>query len=128
MIEEMEDSSLRIFPESREESQDDEENELIIKVTKSRTDDEIIRLIIAAYLASKTKITLTNNFHNTEAAVVATEIGEGCYQINDSQYANARRRTCGIRGCQCSISYQDTYTDYEPGHVLFVTHEYVFGS
>lgn len=60
MIEELPDGSVRIFPESMKEATDRSENELIIRnVGKSKDAEEIIRLVLAGYLASKSKITIS---------------------------------------------------------------------
>jgi len=46
------------------------------------------------------KITLTNNFHNTEINLVVLSNGGG-NMFSKSQVAKARKALCGIKGCTC---------------------------
>ena len=47
-------------------------------------------------------ITLTNDFHNTEATVRIAELQPGqVRQISRSTYNRIRRELCGMSDCQC---------------------------
>ncbi len=60
IIDEFPDGSLRIYPENKDENKAEINKELLIRIDKSRDHDEIIRLILAGYLASKGKITIVS--------------------------------------------------------------------
>jgi hypothetical protein len=53
------------------------------------------------------KITLKNDFHNTEVGVYAVEITSGTsgrtvgYLLSAQQTRRVRKRLCGIAGCAC---------------------------
>lgn len=49
-----------------------------------------------------TKITLTNDFHNTEINLVAKQNSKGVLYFSKSQCQKAQRTLCGIKGCGCS--------------------------
>jgi hypothetical protein len=51
---------------------------------------------------TKTKITLTNTFHNTSINLVVGEPDQyGEYAISESQARRAIRALCGITDCRC---------------------------
>jgi len=47
------------------------------------------------------KITLTNNFHNTESSAFAQEHGRGHYHLSASQVRHLRKRLCPRSDCSC---------------------------
>lgn len=49
----------------------------------------------------RVKITLTNDFHNTEANVLAERLSNGNLSININQYKRACRKLCGMNDCMC---------------------------
>jgi len=51
-----------------------------------------------------TKITLKNNFHNSEIILNAKEKFEGLF-ISEGQMKKAKKTLCGIRGCECSNDF-----------------------
>ena len=63
-----------------------------------------------------TKITLTNDYHNTEAVVIPTKITEGrfagCYKITRKTAQRLVRELC-VPGCSCSGTFGE-----RGGHVL----------
>ncbi len=44
------------------------------------------------------KITLTNDFHNTEATVIVND----SMMLSNSQIKRAQKKLCGMSGCECS--------------------------
>ena len=46
------------------------------------------------------KITLTNSFHGTAAAVIAKK-ENGLHYVSYAAYRRAIRKLCGIKGCCC---------------------------
>jgi len=60
-----------------------------------------------------TKITLTNDFHNTSVNLVVTDHGPGdTVVISDGQYRRARRELCGMAECRCGGTYSDDHGDH----------------
>ena len=55
------------------------------------------------------KTTLTNDFHNTEAAFIAQRITEGRfagkYKISRKTAMRLRRELCGVEGCICGDEF-----------------------
>ena len=55
------------------------------------------------------KITLTNEFHNTEATVIPQLITEGrhkgYYKISRKTALRLRNELCGIEGCTCGGTF-----------------------
>jgi len=52
-------------------------------------------------MATRTKLTLTNDFHNTEANVLAEMLPSGNLSINIGQIKSAFRKLCGMSDCMC---------------------------
>jgi hypothetical protein len=61
-----------------------------------------------------TKITLTNDFHNTEARLIVKdhELGDEV-EISASQYYRANRALCGMPDCRCGGTYGGEYYTYD---------------
>jgi hypothetical protein len=50
-------------------------------------------------------ITLTNDFHNTEAKVRPIEIKDGRFKISRKTALRLRRELCGVDGCTCGGTF-----------------------
>lgn len=66
------------------------------------------------------KITLRNDFHNTECSAFAQEHGRGQYHLAASQVRHLRARLCPRAGCMChgilgERGPQDFQMDILPG-------------
>lgn len=62
------------------------------------------------------KITLSNEFHNTETVVNPKAITEGrfagFYKISASTAKRARNKLCGINGCTCGGNFGERGGQY----------------
>jgi hypothetical protein len=80
---------------------------------------------------TKTKtITLTNEFHNTEANVRPVEIAEGRYKgyhmVSKSTARRLRNTLCGVSGCTCGGNFgerggaylQVVNEDYDGNYII----------
>ena len=68
------------------------------------------------------KITLTNSFHGTAAAVIAKK-ENGLHYVSYAAYRRAINRLCGVRGCQCGGIRGGDYR-LEPVYSYFPTENY----
>jgi hypothetical protein len=58
----------------------------------------------------KTKITLTNDFHNTSVNVMVNgEPGDYEYRLSSSQVRRIRRELCGMADCSCGAVRNDEW-------------------
>ena len=61
------------------------------------------------------KVRLISDFHKTETFVIAKKEGVK-YYISERAYKRAKRKLCGIKGCQCGAPHGLFYTPgYYPG-------------
>lgn len=55
------------------------------------------------------KVILTNDFHNTEAAVIVKTMAEGRFAgkkfVSQRQAKSAWKKLCGINGCTCCDTF-----------------------
>jgi len=52
-------------------------------------------------MKDRIKVEITNDFHNTRAAVIAVRQLNGTYAISQRAARRARNRLCGIDACTC---------------------------
>ena len=68
------------------------------------------------------RIKLINEFHGTEAVMIARE-ENGLHYVRYNAYKRAIRKLCGIRGCQCGGIRGGDYR-LEPVYSYFPTENY----
>ena len=49
----------------------------------------------------KTKVTLVNEFHNTEVNVIIDINEKGLFKLSDSQNSKIHKELCGLSDCTC---------------------------